>query len=135
MLCSLEKSFEISIEDIEKFKLLRSSKEDWEIFKNESTEAEFVTMEIIQEAFECQSDMVHDNFDKLKVLSEELKDRIPFESQLEDVTWEALHTALLTERVWFIVVFTDFRLVELYCVLSQDVLPRKTGLCRRLSQL
>jgi hypothetical protein len=99
MLYILENTPQMRVEDMEKFNSARPSKELWDTFRNESTSAEFVTMEIIQEAYDCRSDLIQNKFDKLKTLSEGLKDRIPFECQVDDITWEIFHTTLLTERV------------------------------------
>lgn len=96
----LEHQFDSPFDGMED--LRNGSNQVWKAFKLESTPAEFATMELIWEAFECRSDIVQGNWDKLQILAISLDKRIPFDGlDANDISWEALHATLLTVRVNF----------------------------------
>ena len=88
------------MDNMDAFRSLRSSERVWEEFRRESTTAEFTTMELIWDVYECQYDIVQGKAEKLQTLADKLSERIPFDGlEASDVTWEVLHATLLTVRV------------------------------------
>jgi len=101
MLWSLQREpLDIPVESMETFRAMRSSKEVWDAFKQETTPAEFGMVEIISEVYECKSDIIQGRTEKLQSLAGSLAKRIPFGGLgLNDLTWEALHATVITIRV------------------------------------
>ena len=84
-------------DNMDAFRSLRDSKEVWNAFKQESTPAEYATVELIWEAYECRCQLTSD---KVQILAESLPERISFDGlEADDISWEPLHATLLTVRV------------------------------------
>jgi hypothetical protein len=89
-----------ALDNIEDFRRLRSSAETWNVFKQETTPAEFAAMELIWEFYEAYLEVRNGNTDKLRAFSETLKIDIAFEGlDTKDVSWEMIHTTVLTVQV------------------------------------
>jgi hypothetical protein len=70
------------------------------ILKEETTPAEFNAMQLVWDIQESQSEMFKGKVEKLETLAKGLSDRIPFESETADMTWEILHSAMITAEVF-----------------------------------
>jgi hypothetical protein len=99
MFYSLEhpNSPEISLDSL---KALRSSDEEWEVVKKESTAAEFVTVDIIYEIYTRRDDVINKRKSDLELLADILKKQMPLPGlDSNDINWKILHAAWLTIQV------------------------------------
>jgi hypothetical protein len=88
------------MDNMNPFRQLKSSKEIWDTFKQETTSAEFSTTELIWEIYESRNELFQNKTDKLQHLAATLSSHIPFDGlDTRDITWESLHATLLTVRV------------------------------------
>ena len=88
------------MDNMNPFRQLKSSKEVWDTFKQESTPAEFSTTELIWEIYESRNELFQNKTDKLRHLAATLSSKIPFDGlDTRDITWESLHATSLTVRV------------------------------------
>jgi hypothetical protein len=87
-------------DNIGNFRQLRSSAETWNLFKQETTPAEFAAMELIWELYEAHIEVRNSKTDKLRALSRTLKTKLAFEGlDTKDVSWEVIHATVLTVQV------------------------------------
>jgi len=101
MAYSLENKIEIEKDPMPEFCSLKASEQTWGALKEEITGTEFTTLELTWEAYQCQLDVVKGDAEKLQSLAERLHDQLTFEGLgVRDLSWETLHTALLTVQVW-----------------------------------
>jgi hypothetical protein len=88
------------MDNMDAFRQLRSSKEVWETFKRETTSAEFATVEMIWEIYLARLGLHQSKTDLIQTLSTTLAHKIPLNGlETRDITWESLHSTLLTVRV------------------------------------
>ena len=100
MLQLLEQPPDSPKDAMDDFRKLISSDEIWNAFKNEATSAEFQSVELIWDVYECRREIDQGKSDKLQILGDNLHERIPFDGlDVNDVSWEVLHATLLTVRV------------------------------------
>jgi hypothetical protein len=84
--------------NMDELRVLRSN--SWEVFKEETTPAEFTAIDLLWEVYECQTEVLQGKTEKLKVLEESLPERIPFDGiDMNDMTWDIPHSSLLTAQV------------------------------------
>ena len=99
MLYSLENP-KSAVGNVDNLNILRAS-EQWEGLRNETTDAEFATMNLIREIFTCRDGLIKQRKYDLDVLLNTLKRNIPFPGlNSNDINWEILHAAWLTVQVW-----------------------------------
>lgn len=123
MLYFLEHRSDEPIDRMDTFRSMRSSKEVWNTFKQETTPAEFATTELIWEIYECQTQT---NSDRIQILADTLGERIPFNGlDVSDISWEALHAILLTVRVNNPFHFSNDRHVKLSTISFLHLKPKK----------
>ena len=102
MLQLLEHHSESPVDNMDDFRKLRSSNEVWNTFKQESTPTEIATVELMWDVYECRCEIAQGKSERLQILAENLHKRIPFDGlDSNDISWEALHVAMLTSRVNF----------------------------------
>lgn len=134
MLYSLDnpKSSELAVMYLEDLKALRSTDEEWDAFKKESTVEEFATIELISEIFACRDDVLHRGKADLDGLADNLKNNIPLPGlDSHDVNWEILHAAWLTILVWILLFCSDFRYVNMCFGSRLRVHPKRRRHWRR----
>ena len=108
--------------DVENLQAMRASKEQWEMFRNETTSEEFSSMELLCEIFACREGIVGQGNYDLDLLTETLNTSIPFSGlDSNDITWETLHAAWLTAQVSLSRLSSDLRFVDAFSVLCLDI--------------
>jgi hypothetical protein len=108
--------------DVKNLQAMRASKEQWEIFRKETTPQEFANMELLCEIFACREGIIENANYNLDFLIESLKARIPFSGlDSNDITWEILHAAWLTVEVYLSRSPSDLRVVDAFLVLYLDI--------------
>lgn len=108
--------------DMENLQAMRASKEQWEMFRKETTSQEFANMELLCEIFACREGIIEKGNYNLDFLTETLKVSIPFSGlDSNDITWEILHAAWLTVEVYLSRLLSDLRAVDAFLVLCQDI--------------
>lgn len=86
---------------MQEFCSLKACEQTWGALKQEITATEFTSLELTWEAYQCQHGVVKGDAEKLQALAERLHNQLTFEGlDDQDLTWETLHTALLTVQVW-----------------------------------
>ena len=86
---------------MEAFETMGSSNEIWEELKEESTLAEFQTMRVIWDVYQCRKDLLQDKFERLQKLVILLGEIFPLYrgEASNDAPCEIIHASFLTVRV------------------------------------
>lgn len=131
MICALENlvSKGGTLDNLECFRLLRSSDEIWNAFRLETTAAEFAMMELFWENYESHVDVLNGTTDKLLELSETLKNKIPLNGlDTKDVSWEAVHATVTTLQVTIFEIYLTVDMpLSLYTIRHCSVPGKESG--------
>jgi hypothetical protein len=104
--------------NVENFKAMRASVEEWNTVMTESTAAEFATMDLIYEIFEARNGIADQGKCDLDALANILIKSIHFPGlDSNDINWEVLHAVSLTLQVWVLPLCSDIRYLSVLSVL------------------